>query len=120
MFRSAQHDRLETRFNLSTLQRLNDPEICPDSHRTKAHIEIGETDPEETQPRPKHVPAIQASDTSVSAVTGRRLCNFIAKAADQMSQRVAAECIAAQQIHIDGEHDRADADAKWILARRRI
>src|SRR5439155_19894423 len=114
MFRSAQHDRLETRFNLSTLQRLNNSEICPDSHRTEPHVQIGEADPEETQPRPKHVPAIQASDTSVSAVTGRRLCNFIAKAGDQMSQRVARECIAPQQLHIDGDHDLDYADAQQM------
>src|SRR5262249_35809129 len=76
------------------------PPICPDPHRTKAHIEIGKTDPEETHPGPKHVAAIQASDTGVSAVTGRRLCKLIPKTADQMSQRVATERVAAQQIHI--------------------
>ena len=112
MFRSAQHDRLETRFNLSTLQRLNDPEICPDSHCAQSHIEIGKTDPEETHPSPKHVAAIQTSDTGVSAVTGRRLCELIPKTADQMSQRVAAERVAAQQKHIYCKDNRADANPK--------
>ena len=30
--------------------RLNDSEIVPDAHRAKAHIEIGEADPEQTHP----------------------------------------------------------------------
>ena len=37
-----------------------------------------------------------------------------------MSEGVAAECVAAQQIYIDREHDRADADSEWTFARHRI
>ena len=84
----------------------------PDAHCTESHIKIGKADPEQTQPRPKHVPAIQTTHASVGAITGWRFCNLIAKSADQMSQGMASKCIAAEQVHVDSEHDRADADAE--------
>src|SRR5882724_2512043 len=38
--------------------RSNNPPIVPDSYSTEPHVQIGKADPEQTQPRPKHVPAI--------------------------------------------------------------
>ena len=52
--------------------RLNDSEIVPDAHRAKAHIEIGEADPEQTHPCPEHVAAIETTDAAIGLVTGRR------------------------------------------------
>ena len=64
--------------------RLHKPHIVPDAHRAESYIEISKADPEQTQPRPKHVPAIQTTHASVGAITGWRFCNLIAKSADQM------------------------------------
>ena len=89
MFRSAQHDRKRNtpfRFNASTIQRLNDPHIVPDSHCAQAHVEIGETDPEQAQPGPQHVTLIKARHASVRAIASWRLGKLIQKAAGQMPQ----------------------------------
>src|SRR5713101_3898127 len=37
---------------------LNDPEVVPNSHRAEAQVKVSETDPEQTQPGPKHVTLI--------------------------------------------------------------
>src|SRR4029077_15151006 len=42
-----------------SLHRLNDSEIMPDSHCAEAHVEIGEANPKQTHPRPKHVATIE-------------------------------------------------------------
>ena len=52
--------------------RLNDSEIVPDAHRAKAHIEIGEADPEQTHPCPEHVAAVETADAAIGLVAGRR------------------------------------------------
>ena len=41
---------------------LENPQIVPDAHRAKAHVKIGETDPEQTHPGPEHVAAIETAD----------------------------------------------------------
>src|SRR5205814_5940302 len=97
---------------------LQDSPICPHAHRTESHIKIAKADPEQTQPRPEHVPAIQTTHAGVGAITGLGFCKLIAKSSDQMSEGVAAECVAAQQINIDRQHDRADANAERIYSRR--
>ena len=56
------------RFVFSHRARLEQPEVVPDAHRAKAHVKIGEADPEKAQPRPKHVPSIQAGH----ALVGRK------------------------------------------------
>src|SRR5437667_51012 len=45
--------------------RLQKPHIVPDTHRAESYIKISKADPEQTQPRPKHVPAIQTTHTGV-------------------------------------------------------
>src|SRR3954463_12616792 len=114
MFRSAQHDRKKHGFPLQriSLHRLNDSEIVPDSHRTEPHIQIGKANPEQTHPCPEHVAAIQTTHASIGAIAGWRFCELIAKSSDQVSQRVASDCVAAQQINVDGEYNSTDADAE--------
>ena len=41
----------------------------PDAHRAKSHVEIREADPEQTEPCPEHVAAIEAAHARVGAVT---------------------------------------------------
>ena len=38
--------------------RLHNSPIVPDPHRAQTHVKIGETDPEQAQPCPKHVATI--------------------------------------------------------------
>jgi len=40
----------------------------PDTHCAQTHVKIGKADPEETQPRPKHVAAIETGHARVGAV----------------------------------------------------
>ena len=69
-----------------SLHRLNDSEIMPDAHRTEPHIEIGKANPEQTQPRPKHVTPIETSHAGVGAIACGRSGKLIEKAAGQMPQ----------------------------------
>ena len=84
----------------------------PDAHRTKAHVKIAETDPEETHPRPEHVAAIQTGDTAISLITRWRARKLIEKSANQMPERMTTKGIAAEQNDIDCENDRSDANSK--------
>src|SRR5206468_2244566 len=106
-------DSISCRSSIALItQMLQDSPICPDSYCAQPHIQIGKADPEQTQPCPEHVPAIQTTHAGVGAITGWRFCNLIAKSADQMSQGMASKRIAAEQVHVDGQHDRAEADAE--------
>ena len=49
----------------------HDSQVVPDPHRAKSNVKIAEADPEQTQPRPKHVAPIEAADTAISLVTCR-------------------------------------------------
>ena len=61
---------------------LENSPVVPDAHGAKAHVEIGEADPEQTEPRPKHVAAIEAAHATIGLVAGRRAGKLIAKSAD--------------------------------------
>ena len=98
------------RFIASTLQRLNDSPIAPDAHRAKPHIEICEADPEQAEPRPKHVPAVEAAHACVGAITTWRFGKLIEKAASQMTERMTTKSVAGEQDDIDREHKRAYPD----------
>ena len=59
------------RFVFSHRARLEQPEVVPDAHRAKAHVKIGEADPEKAQPCPKHVPLVQTGHAAVGRESGR-------------------------------------------------
>src|SRR5205814_6326858 len=80
---------------------LNDAKIVPDSHCTEPHVKIGETNPEQAHPRPKHVAAIETGHTCIGAVARWRARKLVQKSAGQMSKRMATNRIAAQQNNID-------------------
>ena len=92
----------------------------PDSHRAKTNIKVGKAHPEQTEPRPKHVATIEATDAAVSVVACRRTGELVAESADQVSQRVAAESEAAQQNDIEREHDCANPNSKRPVSTRGI
>ena len=48
----------------------------PDAHRAQTHIQVGETNPEQTHPRPEHMALIKTTDTAINSITGRRFGNF--------------------------------------------
>ena len=56
------------RFSASTVHRSNDSEIVPDSHCAEADVEIGEADPEQTQPCPEHVATIETGHARVRTI----------------------------------------------------
>src|SRR5262249_37712771 len=87
------------------------------AHRAQAHIKIRETHPEQTDPGPQHVPAIQATHTLVTARASWRFRELVQKSADQVTQRVTTASIAAEEDDIGCQHERAHAYAKRSLAR---
>src|SRR5882724_8142764 len=86
----------------------------PDTHRAQAHVEIGKDHPEQTKPRPKHVAAIETGHARVSAIACRRPGKLIQKSASQMSERVTAKRVAAEQNNVDCQNNRADSNSKSI------
>src|SRR5450755_2766380 len=82
--------------------------IGNDARRAQADVTIGDADPEKTQPRPQHVAAIETAHRVVAARARRRLRLGIEKSANEMTQRMAAERVTAQQYDVDDEHERTD------------
>src|SRR6266480_1601804 len=80
-------------FHFLTIQRFNDSTtsqnsyIMPDARRTKPHVEVGERHPEETQPRPKHMAAIETAHAAVGLLAKRRSGEPVYAAANQMTKR---------------------------------
>ncbi len=92
----------------------------PNSHRAEPHVEVRESDPEQTQPRPKHVPTIETTDAGIGAIESGRLGKLIEKSSHQVSQRVTTKGVAAEKHHVDCQNNRAEADAEGSLSHRRI
>src|SRR5438309_2663615 len=76
---------------------------------------VGERDPDETEPCPAHVTAVEAADTIVGCLANRRPGEAIEISADEMPKGVTTEGIASQQNNVHKQHDRAEGDTK-ILA----
>src|ERR1051325_1046776 len=95
-------------------------EVVPDPHRAEPHVEVGEADPEKAEPRPKHVPAIEAAHAAIGLIASGRPRKLIAKSADDMTQRMTAEREAAQKDDVDEQDERADPKAERSLSSRRI
>jgi hypothetical protein len=84
------------RFIDSTLPRLNDSEILPNTHRAQAHVNIGKADPEQTEPRPQHVTAIETVHARVHVIACRRFGKLIQKTASDMPKRMTTKSIAGE------------------------
>src|SRR2546430_12510243 len=76
---------------------LKNSHIMPAAHRTKPHVEVGERHPEETQPRPKHMAAIETAHAAVGLLAKRRSGEPVNAAANQMAKRVTTHSVAAGQ-----------------------
>jgi REP element-mobilizing transposase RayT len=98
---------------------LQDPVIGENTHRAHPHVKIRESHPEQAHPREQHMAAIQLADPLPKAVLNRPRGKRIAAATDQMPQRVASECVPAEQDDIHRQDQRSDADAKAVVELRR-
>ena len=86
------------------------------AHRAHADVEIGEADPDQADPRPLHVPAVEAAHAGV-----RRLARPAGPTSRRARRRPGAAASGsrtcrAEEDDVQREHDRADADAE--LGRR--
>src|SRR5262245_46871504 len=97
---------------------LHNPPVRPHPLGAQPDIEVRKADPEQAQPGPRHVPAVQAARTVVRLVQQWRLRDLVLKPADQVPERVAAKRIPAEQDHVDDEHKRANTDAERTFAGR--
>src|SRR4051794_38855571 len=57
---------------VSSSTPLEDPRIVEDARRGEPHVEVGEEDREEADPRPLHVPDVEAADRQPGLVPGAR------------------------------------------------
>src|SRR3989442_1643175 len=108
------------RVRQSGIRPSEDSPVGPDAHRTKAHIDVGERDPEQTHPRPEHVPPIEAAHTTVCFLTDWLFRELIAAPANQMAKRVTTESVAAEHDGVHGQHNRPHTDAERGLPGRRV
>src|SRR5436190_16425845 len=93
-------------------RQLQDPIIRPDAQRAEPDVEVGEADGEEAGPCPEHVPPVEAAHARVGGETERRARELVDAAARDMSHRMAAEQVAAEQEDVRREQQRAEADAE--------
>src|SRR5688572_8891338 len=88
------------------------PEIRPDPHGQHPDIQVREADPDQTGPRPLHVPPVQAAHTGVCALANRPARHDIERAAGEMAERVTTKSVEPQEHHVRREDQRPDADAE--------
>src|SRR5207302_10620270 len=80
--------------------RSQQANILEETCRDHAHVEVGEADREETQPREKHMAFVQTAEQSPGGVAGRaefRAGEAIELASRQMAQGVAREGVESEQ-----------------------
>src|ERR1043166_996987 len=92
------------------------PPIVPHAHGTEPDVKIGEPDPAQTRPCPDHVPPVEATGAGIDFVTRGRFGKLVEKTADEMTEGVASERVTAEEHDVDGQHQRADAEAKFFCA----
>src|SRR4030095_1804503 len=83
------------------------PMTRPD--RAEPHVNVGERNPEQAHPGPEHVPAVEAADAGISAITSGGFRELIEKPTNEMPQRVTTKGIASEQNNIYRQHQRSDA-----------
>ena len=93
-------------------------EVVPDAHRAEADVDVGEADPEETQPRPHHVAVIEAADARCSSSRRRAPSTSSRGSRRPDGGGMAAEGVAGQQDDVDDQDERADGDAEMLRAVR--
>ena len=79
-------------------------------------------DPDQADPRPLHVPAVEHADAAPEPVArpcARRAGEAVEPAADQVADRVAAEREQRQQDRVGEQHQRADADPERAVEEER-
>ena len=87
----------------------------PDAHRAKPDIEVRETHREQAAPCEEHVAAIETTDTIVGGFAYGSAREAIEHAADQMPERVAAECVATQKDGVGEQDERADVYSEMAV-----
>src|SRR5579862_3615990 len=88
----------------------------PNAHRTKPDIDIGKTDPEQAEPGPEHVTAVQATDTGKTFRADGLLRGFVKEPADQMTQRMTTKGVTGKENDVYHEHQCADTEAEMFPA----
>src|SRR6516162_5459131 len=78
--------------------------------RHQSHVEIGEGDEREAQPREEHVVGIERRKGLPQPVAQRGLRELLDAAATDVPARVAAQAVQPEKPRVDGQHDRPDAD----------
>src|SRR5262249_31006310 len=99
---------------------LEDSPIGPDAHRAEANVDIGEAHGAEARPGPFFVVPVETTHAIVKLVPHGMFRDLVEGAANQVAEGVAAEHIAADQNHVDGQNDRAQSDAEMSVEPERL
>src|SRR6185436_10229132 len=83
-----------------------EPDVRPHAHRAESDVQVAESHREETAPRPHHVPPVETADARIRRQTNRHTRKLIDAAAHNVTQRMAAEEIAAEKNRIGCEKKR--------------
>ena len=98
--------------------KLEQDDIVDLTHGAEADINIGEPDPEQTDPRPQHMTGIQATDAVVCLGTSGRLGFGVQEPADEVPERMTAKGVKPKENGIQNQDKGAHAQAKMhFLAR---
>ena len=65
---------------------LEQPHVMPDAHRTQSDEKVGESHPDQAEPRPAHVPAIEAAHAVVGFLPHRCAGELVDITANEMSK----------------------------------
>src|SRR3989338_9976669 len=90
--------------------------ILPNAHGNHADVKIREPHPDHAHPRPEHVPLVKPRHPLPGLVPQmflpRRAGKTIEPPAYQMPPSVTAQGVPREKDHVDGHHQRADADTE--------
>src|SRR3954464_10550668 len=91
--------------------------VGPDPHRAEAHVEIGESNGAQAEPGKELMSPVEARDARIAGPSEARGGDFVAAAAHQVPQRVAAEGVAGEEQGVRRQDQTADADAEMASSR---
>ena len=86
----------------------------PNANRTKANVNVGKANPEETRPRPLLMSCVQAAHTVVKLVPYSVLRDTVERSSDKVTECVTAEYRPAKKDNIHYQNEGPDSDSKAV------
>src|SRR5438034_1160669 len=90
--------------------------VVDDARRAQPDVDVSQRDREQRAPGEQHVVAVERADAAPRVepcLASPRARETVDLPADEVPQRVAAECVTREQDHVDQHHECPDADAEF-------